>query len=204
MRDSLVSTYNYLVEAGAVAESDLLAAVYRGDAAARDAILAARAPADVFEAAAVGDVERLEELLRIDHALVAAYAEDGFTPLHLAAFFGHPEAVRLLLDRGAPVNAVAANPSRVQPLHSAAAGRVTECVRLLVEAGADVDARQHGGWTPLHAVAQHGDEEAVDLLIAAGAEPAAANEGGSTAATLAREAGHAALAARLEAGAPPA
>jgi ankyrin repeat protein len=183
-----------------VTESDLLAAVYRGDGAARDAILATRAPTDVFEAAAVGDGARLAALLDLDPALVSAEAEDGFTPLHLAAFFRHPEAVRLLLGRGAPVDAVAANPSRVRPLHSAAAGRDADCLRLLVEAGADVNARQHGGWTAIHAAAQHGDEAAVDLLLARGADPNVTHDGGRTPADLAREAGHAALAERLFAG----
>ncbi len=177
--------------------TDLLAAVYRGDDVARDAILAVRMPADVFEAAAVGDVARLAALLDLDSARVAGYAEDGFTPLHLAAFFRRPDAVRLLLNRGAPVGAVAGNPSAVQPLHSAVAGRDLACVRLLVEAGADVNARQHGGWTPLHAVAQHDDAEAVELLLAAGAIPATAKDDGRTPADLARAAGHHTLAERL-------
>jgi ankyrin repeat protein len=178
--------------------SDLLAAVYRGDGAARDAILAVREPADVFEAAAVGDADRLGALLDLDPARVAAYAEDGFTPLHLAAFFGHPEAVALLLDRGADADAVAANDSRVRPLHSAAAGRDGDCVRLLAAAGADVNAVQHGGYTPLHALAQHGDAEGVELLLAYGADPRPLTDDGRTPADLARAAGHDAVAARLD------
>ncbi|HWL37931.1 MAG TPA: ankyrin repeat domain-containing protein [Frankiaceae bacterium] len=173
--------------------SDLLQAVYRGDDAARDEILATRAPETAFEAAAVGDTERLGALL----GDVGAVAEDGFTALHLAAFFRHPEAVRLLLDRGAPVNAVASNPMRVQPLHSAAAGGDTECVRLLVEAGADVNARQEGGFVPLHASAQNGDEAAVEALLAGGADPSIATEDGRTAADFAREAGHEKIVSRL-------
>ena len=180
-----------------MAVSDLLAAVYRGDDAARDAVLAARAPADVFEAAAVGDVDRLVALLDEDPRRASAFAEDGFTPLHLAAFFRHPAAVRLLLERGAPVDAVATNEMRVRPLHSAAAARDAESVRLLVEAGADVNARQHGGWAPVHAAAQNGDAATLDLLLAAGADPAAGNDAGRTAADVAREAGHGELAARL-------
>ncbi|HVF04726.1 MAG TPA: ankyrin repeat domain-containing protein [Frankiaceae bacterium] len=173
--------------------SDLLQAVYRGDDATRDEILATRAPGTVFEAAAVGDVERLRELLGDP----AATADDGFTPLHLAAFFRHPDAVRFLLERGAPVNAVAGNPMRVQPLHSAAAAGDAECVRLLVEAGADVDARQEGGFVPIHASAQNGDEAAVERLLAAGADPSLATDDGRTAGDLAREAGHTAIADRL-------
>ena len=173
--------------------SDLLQAVYRGDDTTRDEILATRAPDTVFEAAAVGDTGRLAELLDDP----AATAGDGYTPLHLAAFFGHADAVRLLLDRGAPVGAVAENPMRVQPLHSAAAGGDTACVRLLVDAGADVNARQEGGFVPLHAAAQNGDAAAVELLLAAGADPSLPTDDGRTAADLAREAGHEAVVDRL-------
>ena len=173
--------------------SDLLQAVYRGDDAARDEILAARTPETAFEAAAVGDAERLAALL----GDVAAVADDGFTALHLAAFFRHLACVRLLLERGAPVNAVAANPMRVQPLHSAAAGGDHECLRLLVEGGADVNARQEGGFVPLHAAAQHGDAAAVETLLAAGADPSIATEDGRTAADFARAAGHDAIVSTL-------
>lgn len=173
--------------------SDLLRAVYRGDDAGRDEILARRAPETAFEAAAVGDTERLGALL----GDVGAQAEDGFTALHLAAFFRHPDAVRLLLGRGAPVDAVAGNPTMVQPLHSAAAGGDAECVRLLVGAGADVDARQQGGFVPLHAAAQNGDEAAVEVLLAAGADPSIATEDGRTAADFAREGGHHGIVTRL-------
>jgi hypothetical protein len=78
---------------------------------------------NVFEAAAFGHAERLGELLESDPGLARAFSGDGFTALHLAAFFGHPEAVRLLLDRGADPNAVATSEQigPVQPLHSAAA-----------------------------------------------------------------------------------
>lgn len=188
--------------------SELLQAVYRGDDAARDAILAERDPADVFEAAAVGDVAVLAALLDegdggvgtdFGGGLVGAVAVDGFTPLHLAAFFRHPDAVALLLDRGADVDAVAANATRVRPLHSAAAGGDAEAIRRLVEAGADVNAVQHGGYTPLHAVAQNGDEAAVHLLLSNGADRVARTDDGRDAAALAAAAGHAALAARLAA-----
>ena len=181
-----------------MAVSELMAAVYRGDAAARDAVLAERPPADVFEAAAVGDLDRLAALLDEDPARAGAFAEDGFTPLHLAAFFRQPGALRLLLEHGAPTDAVATNPMRVRPLHSAAAASDAEAVRLLVEAGADVDSRQQGGYTALHAAAQNGDTASLDLLLAAGADAAAADDEGRTPADLAREAGHEEVAARLE------
>ena len=64
--------------------SDLLQAVYRGDQAAVDELLAAEPELDVFEAAAVGRTERLRELLDADPKVANAWAEDGFQPLGLA------------------------------------------------------------------------------------------------------------------------
>jgi ankyrin repeat protein len=185
-----------------MAVSELLQAVYRGDTEARDAILGERAPADVFEAAAVGDLDRLGALLEADASRAAAFAEDGFTALHLAAFFGHVEAVRLLLRHGAKLESVAENPMRVRPLHSAAASGDRAVVRLLVDAGADLDAKQEGGFTPLHAVAQNGDDEGVELLLEAGALPDPRTDDGRTPEDLALAAGHRMLAARLAAATP--
>jgi ankyrin repeat protein len=177
----------------------VLAALYGHHAEIVDALLAARPELDVFEAAAVGDLERLRALLDADPSQADAYAPDGFFPLALAAFFGQAAAIALLLERGADVGATARNPMRVQALHSAVAGRNAEGARLLVEAGADPNVHQHGGWTPLQGAAAHGDRPIVDLLLAHGADRAATNEAGDDAATLARKHGHASLADALAA-----
>jgi ankyrin repeat protein len=167
--------------------SPLLRAQYAMDEARVAALLAEGPELDVHEAAAVGDTERLRALLDEDPALVGAFASDGFQPLHLAAFFRRPAAVRLLLERAADANAVATNDTRVAPLHSAAAGGDHESVRLLLEAGADPNARQRGGFAPLHAAAAAGDRELVELLLASGADRAAETDDGRTPDDLARE-----------------
>ncbi|HEU4449778.1 MAG TPA: ankyrin repeat domain-containing protein [Gaiellaceae bacterium] len=178
--------------------SELLAAVYAGDRGAVERILAGEPELDVFEAAAVGRSERLHELLDGDASLVSAWSADGFTPLHLAAFFRHHETARLLVERGAPVDPVARHEQlRVTPLQSAVAAREVETAALLLERGADPNVRQEGAFTPLHAAARNGDDAAVDLLLAHGAEPGAAAADGRTAAEFAREGGHVALAERL-------
>ncbi|HEX6596802.1 MAG TPA: ankyrin repeat domain-containing protein [Acidimicrobiales bacterium] len=151
--------------------SAVLAAQYRRDDDAVEAILSAGPDLDVFDAAAVGDCGRLTTLLDAEPSLVNAFASDGFFPLGLAAYFGRSEAVRLLLERGADVSATARNPMRVQALHAAVAGRSREAVRMLLAAGADPNAEQHGGWTPLMASQQHGDDDISADLIAAGARP---------------------------------
>jgi ankyrin repeat protein len=147
---------------------------------------------NVFEAAAFGLNDLLRELLDREPELARSFSGDGFTALHLAAFLGHADAVRLLLDRGADPNAVAISEQigPVQPLHSAAATRRLECARLLVERGADVNARQSGGYTPLHEAAGNGDMELTRLLLEAGADRAARKDDGQTPADVAGERGH--------------
>ena len=62
------------------------------------------------------------------------------TPLHYAALYGNTESVRILIDRGADVNA--RNKSGATPLIYAAYN--FEKTRLLVEKGADVNAKSGG------------------------------------------------------------
>jgi ankyrin repeat protein len=170
---------------GADGVSAVLQARYRFQLEIVDALLAVRPELDVFDAAGVGETDRLRELLDEDGERANAWSADGFTPLHLAAFFGHEEGARLLLERGADPHAVARNPLGVQPLHSAAAGSHRGICEALLDAGADPDARQAGGFVPLHAAAQNGDRELADLLLAHGADPAAAADDGRSPADLA-------------------
>lgn len=153
--------------------SELLQAVYRGDRTRVDELLAADPALDVFEAAAVGNAERLRELLDEDPRLANAWAEDGFQPLGLASFFGHVEAARLLVERGAEVNSASRNEMKVMPLHSAAATGDPEAryeiSKLLLEHGADPNARQQDDFTPLMAAEQQGDERLRELLAEHGA-----------------------------------
>ena len=149
--------------------SVVLSARYRHRADLVEAVLEAQPELDVFDAAAVGPLDRLRQLLDEDPGAAGRWSTDGFTPLHLGAFFAQPEAVALLLERGAEAGAVARNAMQVQPLHSAVAGRDVGSVRILLAAGADPNARQHGGWTPLMAARQHGDAEVERLLLDYGA-----------------------------------
>ena len=175
-------------------ESPLLLSIYYGKDDIRDLLLERGVPLDIFESAAAGVRARVEEWLKEDKSLVSAFSHDGFTPLHLAAFFGRMPAVQLLLAAGAPVNEVSQNPSALRPLHSAVAHRqpqvALEIARALIAAGADVNTTQHGGWTALHAAALHGNLPLVRLLLDAGAAPATKNETGKTPADLAKTKNH--------------
>src|SRR4051812_44062274 len=128
--------------------SALLLSLYHRRPDARDALLAAGAEVGPLEAAALGDVSRLK---------VDARGADGFTSLHLAAFFGGAEAVRALLAAGADPDADADNVFKVHPIHSASAVGDHASVRALLEAGATPNGKQQGGFSPPHAAAHKND-----------------------------------------------
>jgi ankyrin repeat protein len=161
------------------------------------ALREARDDVDVFEAATLGEVDRLERWLDEDRSLVGRRSPDDATPLHFAAFFAQPEAARLLVERGADVHAVSSTFGNVTPLHSAAAGGSAEIVRTLLAAGADPNARQSGGFVALHAAAQSGDAAMARDLLEHGADPRPATDDGRTALAIAEEQGHEEVAALL-------
>jgi len=181
----------------------LLAIFHRRERTA--ALLGERAGAlGLPEAAALGWVEALraaEERLRTPGGgtkeALSRPGPNGWTPLHLAAFFGRPEATAWLLEQGADALARSRNNEANTPLHAALAGANDPVViGLLLEAGADPNAGAAQGVTPLHMAASRGNGAVVDLLLARGAR-AAAMEDGRLPSALADERGHPDLVARL-------
>jgi uncharacterized protein YndB with AHSA1/START domain len=166
-------------------------ALYTRGRALADALAPPDERLDIFLAAALGRTQRLGELLARDPLLAEAYSPDGFTPLHLACFSGGPDATRVLVEHGAPLEALARNEQvRVRPLGTAAFSGDRASARLLLEAGAEPAAAVEHGFTPLHTAAQNGDAELVRLLLGHGADATAAADDGRTPEDLARAAGH--------------
>ena len=185
----------------------LMHSIYRGRRDLAELIASKKKALDIFEAASLGRLDCLQQCLRdasaipsrsIDSRAIDSRSKDGFTALHFACFFGQPGAARLLIESGAAVDAVAANPTQVMPLHSATSARNLEAARLLLEHGSPVNARQQGGWVPIHAAAQNGDRPMVELLLKHHADPKLTNDEGKTPAMVAREKGHQEIAALLE------
>jgi uncharacterized protein len=152
-------------------ETPLMAALYRGHTAVVRVLIGAGAVQDVFAAAAVGEMDALERMVSSDPAGIHAKAYDGWTPLHLAAFFGHTAAVDRLLEAGASVDAVSNNSLRNTPLHAAVAGGHLDAALRLIERGAAVNASDAGGHTPFHIAAEGGYVPVVKAMLAHGGDP---------------------------------
>jgi ankyrin repeat protein len=200
--DRLLSTHPEAIEAtNPEGLSPILVAAYWGQDEVLERLLRAAHSLSFWEAATVGATSRVAELIHDDPSLVTARSPDGFTGLHLAVFFGHPDTAQALIEAGADVRARTTNALANQPLHAAVAGGEPEsrlaCVQLLLQAGAPVNERQSGGFTPLMAAAQNGDGPVVDLLLTSGARPDLEDDQGLSAADHAAAAGHPDIAARL-------
>lgn len=144
-------------------ECSVMAALYRGHHQVVAVLLDAGAEVDVFAAAALGRTDDLRRALK-EGGAVQAFAYDGWTPLHLAAFFGHLDAARVLLDAGADVHAVSRNGLTNTPLHAATAGKHSEVALLLLENGAKSDAIDAGSYTPLQIATQNQLQAVVERM----------------------------------------
>jgi len=171
-------------------ESAILSAQYRMQRGVVELLLSMGVPLTLYEACAVGALEKVKTMVDADPAKVNSLAPDGFPPLALASFFGRPAVAEYLLLRGARVDTVATNAMKVTALHAAAAGKHVAICAMLLQHGADPNARQHGGFTPLHAAAANGREELVRMLLERGADRSLKSEAGHTAHDLATERGH--------------
>ena len=165
-----------------------------------DIIRQAAGELDVFEAAALGDIPRLRELLTQDPELATAYSTDGFTALQFACFFGQSGAVKELASRGSDLNAVSRNTMKVGVINTAAASQNAEIVKAVLHAGADPNHQQQAGYTALHEAATHNNVAMAQALLDAGADPSIRSDDGKSAVEMAFTKGHAEVAAVLSPG----
>jgi len=195
---AMVSADPKLIDAkGRTGESAILTAVYHRQKEIVNLLVARGATLSLFEASAAGEVERAERLVEGDPASVNAYSADGWTPLHLASFFGHTKIAELLLAHDADVAARSRNENGNTPLHAALAGNHKMVAGLLIGRGADVNAADTEGWRPLHMAAHNNNVDAMKALISQGADVSAQNRAGLTPLSLAQEKNHREAAALL-------
>src|SRR5438876_2829833 len=109
---AMVSAEPTLIDARSrTGESAILTAVYHRQKEIVNLLVARGVAMNVFEACAAGEVERVERLVESEPSRVNTFSVDGWTPLHLAAFFGHTKIAELLLAHDADVAARSRNPN---------------------------------------------------------------------------------------------
>src|SRR5437868_5446714 len=197
---AMVSAEPTLIDARSrTGDSAILTAVYHRQKEIVNLLVARGATLSLFEACAAGELERVERLLEESAGApgVNDYSADGWTPLHLAAFFGHAKIAELLLAHHADVLARSRGANGNTALHAALAGNHKFVAALLIGHGADVNAADAQGWRPLHLAAANNNMDAIKALIAQGADVHAANGEAKTALTLATEKNHREAAAVL-------
>jgi len=179
--------------------SAVMFSIYNGRREIRDLLMARGAALQLHEAAAAGNLARVQELLANDERGNAnTFSPDGFPVVALAAVFGHLEVARHLASRGADINAVSTNGTGYTALTGAVASGHTAIVEWLLEHGANPNYRYAAGYSPLLTAAANGHLEIVKLLLAHGADAGAITNDGKSGAALATERKHPEVAAFLK------
>jgi len=93
----------------------------------------------------------------------------GDTPLHLAAWSGHVEALAALLAHGADIDWLSGRDG-YSPLWCAISASHIDAARLLLKHGARVSLRSGNGLMPLHQAAVTGQSAMCELLLERGAQ----------------------------------
>ncbi len=167
-------------------ESAIILALYYGQESIARKLVQWGAHLDIFEASCIGDLNRVKSLLEEHPGLVHSYSADGFTPLHLAAFFGQLEVTRFLISKGADLNAISKNTTFAEhntPLDTTIASTSPDALtvaKLLIESGADPNARSHGDVAPIHEAVAQSDRAMLELLLSHGADINVRKKDGTT------------------------
>ncbi|XP_060712958.1 ankyrin repeat domain-containing protein 6b isoform X2 [Hemiscyllium ocellatum] len=137
-------------------------------------------------AAHKGQTENVVQL--INKGAKIAVTKHGRTALHLAAYKGHIDVVRILLKASCDLDIQ--DDSEQTALHRAAVVGNTEVISALILEGCALDRQDKDGNTALHEACWHGFSQSVKLLVKAGANVHAKNQAGNLALHLASQNGH--------------
>ena len=163
----------------------------------------------LMEEAILDHTSSVELLLDLGADASAVNERTGLNALHTAVQKSCYETVRMLVEKGADVNArqqdvVSPDKIRIQKMNNSkaalsdAAAESIRMVQLLIELGADVDVQSTGGYTPLMVAAGRGKTDIVKELLEAGANTNIKSKNGETALGIARKKGYSETAAAIK------
>jgi ankyrin repeat protein len=131
-------------------------------------LLEHRATFDLTVAAALGEIERVRQMLDEEPARIRETRPSGRRPLSAAIEAGHDAVARLLLQRGADPNWGEPTAPKGRALHAAAGAGKRDLVELLLAYGADPDSSVDSSGNAVVAAAT---PEIRGLLVARGGTP---------------------------------
>jgi ankyrin repeat protein len=144
---------------------------------------------DLFAAIEKNDVQKVKYLVAIGADVNAKDPYASMSPLMMAAYNGFTDIAKLLLEKGAQINAKGGVDMDMTPLIYAASQVRVDMVKLLLEKGANVNIKTRYGWTPLFFAINKGNTEITKLLIDKGADVNVKLPTGETALSEAEKAG---------------
>jgi len=142
----------------------------------------------LIEACSNGNTERAVQLIEEGADVNAKSHDDGETALMASSIGGHISCIKMLIVRGADVNA-RNNRGETALMIASQTGHIS-CIEMLIASGADVNAKDNDGWTALMYASQKGDVRCVEMLIARGADVNAKDNDDNTALSHTNDVGH--------------
>jgi ankyrin repeat protein len=123
-----------------------------------------------FDAVYAGDLRTVSARLAQDKSLAASHNKMNASAVEIAAAAGYADILKLLLERGVPVD-FASSTNGGTLLHLAAFHDQTNTLEILIRAGANVSLVDESGFTALHWAAMEGATGAAAFLLKHKADP---------------------------------
>ncbi|KAJ3414182.1 hypothetical protein HDV05_006887 [Chytridiales sp. JEL 0842] len=122
---------------------------------------------DLYQAAQRGASNRVSALLEAGEVTANSRDAENCTALHWAAINNHLGVARLLIDKGAEVDAIGGD-LLATPLHWAARSGHVQMVTFLIKKGAQPSLKDNQGYNALHLAAHAGHAMMILYLLASG------------------------------------